>query len=87
MPSTISPYYFNGGGNYLAPGDIATIYDIGPLYTAGIDGTGMKIAIMGQTDIYAVGHCSIPIWFWSIGKRPSTDTCHRLLPTRVLRAI
>ena len=49
----IRPDYFSGGGNYLAPGDIATIYDIGPLYTAGIDGTGMKIAIMGQTDIYA----------------------------------
>jgi subtilase family serine protease len=50
--TTMSPDYFSGG-NYLAPGDIATIYDIGPLYTAGIDGTGMKIAIMGQTDIYA----------------------------------
>ncbi len=49
----LNPDYFNGGNN-LAPGDIATIYDIGPLYTAGIDGTGMKIAIMGQTDIYAV---------------------------------
>jgi subtilase family serine protease len=48
-----SPDYFNGGNN-LAPGDIATIYDIGPLYTAGIDGTAMKIAIMGQTDIYPV---------------------------------
>jgi subtilase family serine protease len=49
----IRPDYFNGGNN-LAPGDIATIYDIGPLYTAGVDGTGMKIAIVGQTDIYAV---------------------------------
>jgi subtilase family serine protease len=49
----LNPDFFNGGNN-LAPGDIATIYDIGPLYAAGIDGTGMKIAIMGQTDIYAV---------------------------------
>jgi subtilase family serine protease len=48
----ISPYYFSGG-NYLAPGDIATIYDIGPLYTAGINGAGTSIAIIGQTDIYA----------------------------------
>jgi subtilase family serine protease len=45
--------YFNGGGNYLAPGDVATIYDIGPLYTAGIDGAGTSLAIVGQTDIYA----------------------------------
>jgi hypothetical protein len=45
--------YFNGGNN-LAPGDIATIYDLGPLYAAGIDGTGVKLAIVGQTDIYTV---------------------------------
>jgi subtilase family serine protease len=45
--------YSDGFGNsYLAPDDIATIYDIGPLYAAGIDGTGMKIAIMGQTDVH-----------------------------------
>jgi subtilase family serine protease len=39
--------------NYLAPGDIATIYDISPLYglATPIDGTGEKLAIMGQTDI------------------------------------
>ncbi len=39
---------------FLAPGDIATIYDINPLYNAStpIDGTGQKLAIIGQTDIY-----------------------------------
>lgn len=48
-----SNYYYAGkpAANYLAPGDIATIYDIGPLYSSGIDGTGQKIAIIGQTDI------------------------------------
>jgi hypothetical protein len=42
------------GGNvfFLAPGDIATIYDIDPLYTAGIDGTGQTLAVIGQTDVY-----------------------------------
>ena len=39
------------GNNYLAPDDVATIYDITPLYNAGIDGSGQKIAIVGQTDI------------------------------------
>src|ERR1019366_5213988 len=37
-----------GGGKnafFLAPGDIATMYDINPLYTAGIDGTGQKLAV------------------------------------------
>jgi subtilase family serine protease len=43
-----------GAGYALAPGDIATIYDINPFYSASpaIDGTGQKLAIIGQTDIY-----------------------------------
>ncbi len=39
-------------GNFVAPGDIGTIYDINALYSAGIDGTGQTLAVMGQTDIY-----------------------------------
>ena len=39
------------GNIFMAPGDFATIYDLQPLYGAGIDGTGQKIAISGQTDI------------------------------------
>ncbi|MGA2119876.1 MAG: protease pro-enzyme activation domain-containing protein, partial [Bryobacteraceae bacterium] len=35
----------------IAPGDLATIYDITPLYTAGINGTGQKIAIAGQIEV------------------------------------
>jgi hypothetical protein len=39
---------------FMAPGDIATLYDINPLYNAAtpIDGTGQKLAIVGQTDVY-----------------------------------
>ena len=39
------------GNHFLAPDDFATIYDLKPLYSSGIDGTGQKIAIMGQTNI------------------------------------
>src|SRR5271165_2431708 len=52
---TMRPQFYDGNyifPNFLAPDDIATIYDIGSLYTAGIDGTGMTLAIVGQTDIY-----------------------------------
>ncbi|MGA9980831.1 MAG: S53 family peptidase [Candidatus Sulfotelmatobacter sp.] len=51
----VRPNYYDantGDGNFVGPGDIATIYDLTPLYTAGIDGTGEKLAIMGQTDVY-----------------------------------
>jgi subtilase family serine protease len=49
----LSPHYTNStsGDHYLAPADFATMYDLTPLYTAGFDGTGQTIAIMGQTAI------------------------------------
>lgn len=39
------------GSNFFAPGDIAVTYDIKPLYSAGIDGTGQSIAVIGQSAI------------------------------------
>jgi subtilase family serine protease len=39
------------GVNMLAPGDLATIYDINALYGAGIDGAGQTLAIAGGSDI------------------------------------
>ena len=39
------------GSHYVAPGDLAVIYDINPLYTAGDTGKGVTIAVVGQTDI------------------------------------
>jgi len=39
-------------GRYgLGPGDWATIYDVGPLYNSGIDGTGQKIVVAGRTNL------------------------------------
>ena len=45
------PQYNSSGRNYLAPEDFATIYNVKELYNAGIDGTGMKIAVIGRTEI------------------------------------
>ena len=39
------------GNVFFAPGDIAVTYDIGPLYSAGINGTGQSIAIVGQSAV------------------------------------
>lgn len=41
------------GNHFLTPADFATIYDIGPLYGAGIDGTGQTIAVIGQSTVSA----------------------------------
>lgn len=47
----VKPEFTSGGSHYLAPADFATIYDLTPLYQAGIDGTGQSIAIAGGSDI------------------------------------
>ena len=46
-----APRYNSGSAHYLVPEDFATIYDLAPLYQAGIDGTGQSIAVVGQSDI------------------------------------
>jgi hypothetical protein len=44
-------YTWGGGIHSLAPGDLATIYDIGPLQTLGFTGAGQSVAIAGASDI------------------------------------
>lgn len=49
-----SYFTFTSGQNTyygLGPTDFATIYDVLPLWNAGIDGTGQTIAIVGETNI------------------------------------
>ncbi|SNS76896.1 Ig-like domain (group 3) [Granulicella rosea] len=39
------------GSHFIAPGDFYTIYDVNPLLNSSINGKGITIAVMGQTDI------------------------------------
>lgn len=39
------------GNHFLAPGDFYTIYDMNALLNSSLNGTGITIAVMGQTDI------------------------------------
>jgi subtilase family serine protease len=39
------------GNHYLTPADFATIYDLNPLYSGGINGTGQQIAVVGQSTV------------------------------------
>jgi hypothetical protein len=51
---TYPTYYQCSADNYcfdIAPYDFATIYNLLPLWNGGIDGTGVTIAISGETDI------------------------------------
>ena len=51
MKPRAKPKYTSRGTHNIAPDDLATIYDIAPLYTAGINGTGQTVAVAGQTEI------------------------------------
>jgi len=44
-------FTFQSGDHALAPADFAKIYNVQPLYDAGIDGTGQTIAIVGRSQI------------------------------------
>ncbi len=44
----------NGATYYLVvPGDLATIYNLNPLFSAGISGQGQTIVVIEDTDVYA----------------------------------
>ncbi len=51
--ATIHPHFTSSisGNHFLTPDDFATIYDVQSLYGSGVDGTGQKIAVAGQSDI------------------------------------
>ncbi len=51
--SAVKPQYTSSvsSNHYIAPGDFYTIYDMNPLLTNSINGTGVTIAVVGQTDI------------------------------------
>ncbi len=45
------PQWNLNGSNYLFPADFAVIYDLNPLYGAGITGAGVSIAVAGRSNI------------------------------------
>jgi uncharacterized protein (TIGR03437 family) len=50
--TTLAPKYTSSDGEtFLTPDDVATIYDIAPLYASGINGKGQSLVIAGQTQI------------------------------------
>jgi len=57
------PLWTQGPGQHvLAPDDFATIYDVTAMYSAGINGSGVKIAIPGQSQLYNSGSDTTSFW-------------------------
>ncbi len=56
VPATLQagspkPLLTAGSNHYLAPGDYGVIYNVNPLYSAGINGSGVVIGVVGRTNI------------------------------------
>jgi hypothetical protein len=53
-------YTFNSGGpNYaLVPADLATIYNLNPLFSAGYSGQGQTIVVIGDTNVFSTSDWS-----------------------------
>ena len=51
MGGPVPQFNSSDGSHYLAPADFSTIYNLAPLYASGVDGTGQKIVVVGQTDV------------------------------------
>jgi subtilase family serine protease len=51
-PFQLTGHFSFGGQNVIAPDDFATIYDLKPLYTAGVNGSGQSIVIVGQSALH-----------------------------------
>jgi len=51
--SSADPHFTSAisGNHFLAPGDFATIYGVQALYSAGFDGTGETIAVVGESTV------------------------------------
>jgi Pro-kumamolisin, activation domain/Bacterial Ig-like domain (group 3) len=58
---------------FIAPGDVATIYDINALYSAGVDGTGETLAVIGQTGIFQADLTAFRTGFGLSGISCTTD--------------
>jgi hypothetical protein len=52
QPKSVNPEFTTSAGFFaLGPTDFATIYNVAPLWTAGTDGTGQSIAVIGVSNI------------------------------------
>jgi len=50
-PGDLNEKFTSGSSHYLSPTDFSTIYNLNSVYSAGTNGSGRTVAIVGRTDI------------------------------------
>ncbi len=58
VPSVKAEYTVSASYQLVVPGDLATIYNYNPTYSAGISGQGQTVVLLERTDLYAMGDWS-----------------------------
>jgi len=53
--SHAKPAFSVGGAYPVVPADLATIYDLNPLFTAGVTGQGQTVVVVEDTDVFDSG--------------------------------
>ena len=54
QPRITPDYSISGGARAVVPADLATIYNLNPLFSANTKGSGITIALIEDTDVYAL---------------------------------
>lgn len=62
LKKPVQPQAILQGEHVLVPNDFATIYDINPMYNAGINGSGQGIMVVGQSALYNKGSDITKFW-------------------------
>ncbi len=55
MSHPVPSYTLNSNYQVVTPADLQTIYDITPVYQAGLTGKGQTIVVLEDTDVYSTG--------------------------------
>ncbi len=50
-PEELNEKFTSSGSHFISPADFATIYNLNSVYSAGTNGSGQTVAIVGRTDI------------------------------------
>jgi len=77
-----APRFTSGitGNHFLAPDDFATIFDVAPLWAAGWDGAGQRIAVIGQTALGPADSAADIDAFRAASGLPPTQLVQTLVP-------
>jgi subtilase family serine protease len=85
------PEYTNpnstGPPHALVPGDIATVYNLAPLFAAGITGTGQSIMVVEDTYLYSTGDWTVFRKTFGLARPYPSGTLSQVSPNGALTCI